>query len=168
MKTIHRAIIIVALTNSLGFAKTELTDVPREIISLDAGWRFHLGDLPHASNPACDDHDWRRVDVPHDYVVEGNFDSKAQPGVSVEWYKLHGFLPVQPAWYRKVISIPAAPKGRRLWIEFDGVFSNSRYWLNGREIASQPSGYSRSRFDITDAANCGGEKYSGGSSGSAL
>ena len=157
MKTIHRAIIMVALTNSLGFAKTELTDVPREIISLDAGWRFHLGDLPHASNPACDDHDWRRVDVPHDYVVEGNFDSKAQPGVSVEWYKLHGFLPVQPAWYRKVISIPAAAKGRRLWIEFDGVFSNSRYWLNGREIASQPSGYSRSRFDITDAANCGGE-----------
>ena len=148
---------MLALASNLGFAQTELTDAPRAIVSLDADWRFHLGDMTNAIRPAYDDHAWRRVDVPHDYVVEGAFDPKAQPDVSVEWYKLHGFLPVQPAWYRKVVSIPAAAKGRRLWIEFDGVFSNSRYWLNGREIGSQYSGYSSSRFDITDAANCGGE-----------
>ena len=71
--------------------------------------------------------------------------------------ELHGFLPVQPAWYRRAVSIPASAKGLRLWIEFDGVFSNSRYWLNGRDIGSQYSGYSSSRFDITEAANFGGE-----------
>jgi beta-galactosidase len=157
MKVFRSAVIILALTGSLGFAKTKLAEAPREIVSLDADWRFHLGDITNAVNPAYNDHDWRCVDVPHDYVVEGTFDPKAQPGVSVEWYKLHGFLPVQPAWYRKVVSIPAAAKGRRLWIEFDGVFSDSRYWLNGREIGSQYSGYSSSRFDITAVANCGGE-----------
>jgi beta-galactosidase len=76
--------------------------------------------------------------------------------MDTSWYSLHGFLPVQPAVYRWTIPIPAEAKGKRLWLEFDGVFSNSRYWLNGRQIGSQYSGYTRSRFDITDAANCGG------------
>ncbi|MGD0904480.1 MAG: beta-galactosidase GalA [Terracidiphilus sp.] len=157
MKTIAPAITLFALAFGLGFVKAAQAAAPRETISLDAGWRFHPGDLTNAFNPASDDHDWRRVDVPHDYVIEGAFDPKAQPGVSVEWYKLYGFLPVQPAWYRRAVSIPASAKGLRLWIEFDGVFSNSRYWLNGRDIGSQYSGYSSSRFDITEAANFGGE-----------
>jgi beta-galactosidase len=157
LKTINLTIILLALAGSLGFAKPELADAPREIVSLDANWRFRLGDLTNAINPAYDDHDWRLVDVPHDYVVEGTFAPKAQPGVSVEWYKLHGFLPVQPAWYRRTLSIPAAAQGKRLWLEFDGVFNNSRYWLNGREIGNEYSGYSRFRFDITDAVKFGGK-----------
>ncbi len=164
MKTFIKLFVVMALLalagNNPAFAKTESTNAPRTIISLDAGWRFQLGDVTNAVNPAYDDHDWRRVDVPHDYVVEGAFEptnSKVQPGMSAEWYVLHGCLPVQPAWYRKVISIPAEAKGRRLWLEFDGVFSNSRYWLNGREIGSQYSGYSSSRFDITAAAKFGAE-----------
>jgi beta-galactosidase len=159
MKALKSAMILLALASSLGVAKAELTNAQRQIFSLDTDWRFYLGDINEAINPDYNDHDWRRVDVPHDYVVEGVFEPNAQLGakVSVEWYKLHGFLRVQPAWYRKAVSIPAAAKGRRLWVEFDGVFSNSRYWLNGREIGSQYSGYSSSRFDITDVANYGGE-----------
>ncbi|MFZ0825931.1 MAG: sugar-binding domain-containing protein [Verrucomicrobiia bacterium] len=163
MKALGSAIVLLALTGNPGFAKIELAESARAIVSLDADWRFHLGDVTNAVQPDYDDHAWRRVDVPHDYVVEGAFepraqlDVKASPDESIEWYKLHGFLPVQPAWYRKVVSIPAAAKGRRLWVEFDGVFSNSHYWLNGREIGRQYSGYSSSRFDITDVANCGGD-----------
>jgi beta-galactosidase len=163
MKVLKSAIILLALTSGFGVVKAELANVQRQIFSLDADWRFHLGDINNAINIDYDDRDWQGVDVPHDYVVEGAFDPNAQLGVksspkeSVEWYKLHGFLRVQPAWYRKAVSIPAAAKGRRLWVEFDGVFSNSRYWLNGREIGSQYSGYSSSRFDITDAANYGGK-----------
>lgn len=133
---------------------------PRQTVSLDSDWRFHLGDAAEAIAPDFDDHEWRRVEVPHDYVVEGIFNPTnpfVYPGMNPGWYSLHGFLPVQPAIYRKTISIPAGAKGKRLWLEFDGVFSNSRYWLNGREIGSQYSGYTSSRFDITDAAQCGGE-----------
>ena len=135
-------------------------DSPRQILSLDQGWRFHLGAAPDAIAPGYDDRDWRRVDVPHDYVVEGMFDPvnpSAYPGMNASWYSLHGFLPVQPAVYRKTISIPASATGQRLWLEFDGVFSNSHYWLNGREIGRQYSGYTRSRFDITGAADGSGK-----------
>ena len=160
MKFTNLAIFLSVLAGSLGFAKTDLADPPRQIVSLDADWRFHLGDITNAINPAYDDHDWRRVDVPHDYVVEGAFNPTnpfAQPGNRAGWYALHSSLPTPPAVYRKTISIPAAANGKRLWLEFDGVFSNSRYWLNGREIGSQYSGYSSSRFDITDAVKFGGK-----------
>jgi beta-galactosidase len=132
----------------------------RETMSLDRSWRFHLGDVADAVAAGYDDRDWRTVDVPHDYAVEGEFTQKnpfVYPGMNTSWYALHGFLPIQPAVYRKTLDIPANAKGKRLWLEFDGVFSNSRYWLNGREIGSQYSGYTRSRFDVTEAADFGGQ-----------
>ncbi|HEX9046462.1 MAG TPA: hypothetical protein VF988_05495, partial [Verrucomicrobiae bacterium] len=135
---------------------------PRLVQSLDENWRFHLGTETNAVAPGYDDSAWRVVDVPHDYVIEGTFQpTNPFPQVTVgrdkNWYPLHGFLPVQPAVYRKSLEIPASAKGKNLWLEFDGVFSNSRYWLNGREIGSQYSGYTRSRFQISDAANFGGK-----------
>ena len=149
------------------------TTAPREIVSLDSDWRFQLGvdtDAKLATtledwhrqqdtpvNPSFDDHSWQRVDVPHDYVIEGAFDAKVDKGTDPEWYKHHGYHPLKSAWYRKSISIPSAAKGRKIWLEFDGVFSNSRYWLNGRELGSQYSGYSSFRFDITDTVKYGEE-----------
>lgn len=138
------------------------SESPRVTQSLDENWRFHLGEAPDATNTRFDDHDWRRVDVPHDYVVEGKFTETnpfpaADPTPNKRWFSLHGFLPVQPAVYHKALDLPAEVKGKRLWLEFDGVFSNSHYWLNGQEIGSQYSGYTRSRFDITAAAHPGGE-----------
>jgi beta-galactosidase len=146
---------------------------PREIISLDRDWKFKLGvavDFKLAStvedwnrqpdtpvNPVFDDHAWRHVDVPHDYVIEGAFDPKVDKGTDSEWYKNHAYHPLKSAWYRKAITIPSTAKGRKIWIEFDGVFSNSLYWLNGRKLGSQYSGYSSFRFDITDKVKYGGD-----------
>jgi hypothetical protein len=50
--------------------------------------------------------------VPHDYVIEGAFDTKVDKGVDPEWYKHHGYRPLKSAWYRKAILIPNAAKGR--------------------------------------------------------
>jgi hypothetical protein len=50
-------------------------DLSREMTSLDQDGRFRLGDVSNAIAPDHGDQEWRRVDVPHDYVVEGVFDS---------------------------------------------------------------------------------------------
>ena len=136
----------------------------REVVSLDFDWRFHRGDIPTALtenaggdailadsplSAAYDDSAWRKVDVPHDYIVEGTFDSKADTS--------HGSLPVEPAWYRKTIAIRASAQGRRLWLEFDGVYRDSRMWLNGRFLGRHASGYTSFRYDITDVATCGAD-----------
>lgn len=157
LRLLRRAILAVACT-ATGLS-VFATGAPRVALSLDRDWRFHLGAAPEAVAPGYDDSAWRRVDVPHDYVVEGAFSEQnpiANPANDPNWYWLHGFLPVQPAVYRKTLDLPAASKGQRLWLEFDGVFSNSRYLLNGKAIGAQYSGYTRSRFDVTEAAICGG------------
>ena len=135
---------------------------PREITVLDFDWRFHRGDLSAewtentavdiiaVDSPLCpayDDSAWRKVDVPHDYIVEGAFDPKADVR--------HGSLPVEPGWYRKIIVIPASAQGRRLWLEFDGMYRDSRMWLNGRFIGRHVSGYTSFRYDITEAVRPG-------------
>lgn len=131
----------------------------RSVIPMDDGWRFHIGDVPNAVDPAYDDHEWRNVDIPHDYVVEGAFSQTnpyVYPGMNTGWFVMHAFLPTQVAVYRKTFTMPQESAGKRMWLEFDGVFSNSRFWLNGMEIGSLYSGYTRFRIDITDSVNLDG------------
>jgi len=87
------------------------------------------------------DEDWRKVHLPHDYVVEGRFDKKTMDS--------HGYLPGAVGWYRKSFDIPFSDKGRDLWLDFDGAFRDSRVYLNGRLLGSHKSGYTPFRFDIT-------------------
>ncbi len=150
-----------ALVFFLAVSVASVFAAPRQIISLDSDWRFHLGDLPgvilSTNQPhsipadllssAYDDSSWRRLNIPHDYVVEGTFDSKAE--------NQHACLPVEPAWYRKTISIPASDQGRRLWLEFDGVYRDSQMWLNGHFLGRHPSGYTSFRYDISEIAKPG-------------
>jgi beta-galactosidase len=125
----------------------------RQVIPMDEGWRFHLGDVPNSVAPEYDDEGWRVVDVPHDYVVEGSFSQinpYVYPGMNTGWYTMHAFLPVQPAVYRRTFELPAGSEGKRVWLELDGVCSNSRYWVNGMDVGSEYGPYNRIRFDITD------------------
>ncbi len=148
---------------TLAASVTGLSATPRQITSLDFDWRFHHGDIsgvllgdstnanlspaPDFLSAAYNDSSWPRVNVPHDYIVEGTFDAKAD--------EAHGYLPVEPAWYRRTIWIPAADQGRRLWLEFDGVYRDSQMWLNGHFLGRHPSGYTSFCYDISDAAKPG-------------
>jgi beta-galactosidase len=97
------------------------------------------------------------VDLPHDWAVELPFvDSRA--------VNAHGAKPLGRAypetsigWYRKVFDIPSSDLGRRLSVEFDGVFRNAIVAINGHFIAHNMSGYAPFRFDISDYANYGGK-----------
>jgi beta-galactosidase len=163
MTTTHSRFLLcafISIQSLYSLHAAPAAESPRAVHSLNEGWRFHLGALPDAKAPGFDDKGWRLVDVPHDYVIEGTFvqeDPTVNKGGKKDWFWCHAFLPVQPAVYRKELSIPASAKGKSLWLEFDGVFNNSRYWLNGKEVYTQYSGYTRARFDITKAANAGGK-----------
>jgi beta-galactosidase len=155
--------VVVLFCGALAASAGGVSAAPRQITSLDFDWRFHRGDIPgvlpgHSTNgnlspapeflsPAYDDSSWQRVNVPHDYIVEGAFDPKAD--------EAHGYLPVEPGWYRKTISIPAADPGRRLWLEFDGVYRDSQMWLNGHFLGRHASGYTSFCYDISDVAKPG-------------
>ncbi len=95
-------------------------------------------------SPAYDDGGWVSIDVPHDYVVEGPITNSGPDG-----------YPRDAGWYRRSFTIPASTPNRRVWLEFDGVYRMSRFWLNGREIGIHPSGYAHARFDVTDGVKPG-------------
>jgi beta-galactosidase len=105
--------------------------------------------LPREAAPGFDDSAWRTVHLPHDYVVEGKFDPKADTS--------HGSLPTPPAWYRKSFRLPKSYRGKSVWIDFDGVFRNSTVWLNGQRLGTHPSGYIGFRYDIGAVARFGEE-----------
>ncbi len=116
----------------------------RKTTSFDADWRFIKGDAQNAETTAFDDSPWRKLDVPHDWSIEGPFDAK-NPSSGAG-----GFLPSGVAWYRKHFSVPAADSGGRVFIEFDGVMGISDVWINGVHLGQRPSGYISFGYDLTD------------------
>ena len=164
------ALFRFALTAAMIFAAslTFAADSPRERLSLDFGWKFHLGDdwgtgekLDKAgvcagpANASFPDMVWRTINLPHDWAIELPFDAAAD--------RSHGYKPIgfgyatnNVGWYRRAFTLSAADRGKRLWIEFDGVYRDSRIFLNGYRIAHHEGGYGGFRCDITDVANCHG------------
>jgi beta-galactosidase len=114
-----------------------------ERLLIDPGWQFHPGDVPAASQPAFDDHGWRTVNLPHDWSIEGTVDPAAPAGGG------DGFFPTGIGWYRRSFAAPAAWHGRRVLIEFEGVYMNAEVWLNGQSLGGHPYGYTSFFLDLT-------------------
>ncbi len=115
---------------------------PREVISLDSGWRFWLGDDPAAKQPDFDDTKWRQVDLPHDWTIESPVNPPPN-GESNGGYFSHGI-----AWYRKNFAFSDSTK--KVVVEFDGVYMNSDVWINGQFLGRKPYGFNGFRYDISD------------------
>jgi len=115
----------------------------RERILLDAGWRFHPGDVPAASQPAYDDADWCPVALPHDWSIEGTVDPNA-PGTGSD-----GFFPTGIGWYRHSFVAPPSWRGQRITIEFEGVYEKAEVWINGQSLGVHPYGYTSFCYDLT-------------------
>jgi beta-galactosidase len=167
---------VQALADASGALATVNAASSRERLLLDRNWRFHLGrdadpafgfepnggggyakagSLFASSARNFDDSGWRAVDLPHDWAIELPF--VADPRLTNWGFKpLHRDYPESSVgWYRKVFSLAASDSGRRLTIEFDGVFRDCTVALNGYLLGRNLSGYAPFRFDITDVANIG-------------
>ncbi len=120
----------------------------RTVVDLNHDWRFSRGDFSGAALPAFDDGGWRRVDLPHDWSVEGPF--------SAEYGSGNGYAPGGFAWYRKYFRIDAVHQGREVFIEFDGIYDHSEVWINGHFIGGRPYGYSSFECDLTPHVRFGG------------
>ena len=108
---------------------------------LNTGWRFIKEDVKNAQAVDFDDSGWRKLNLPHDWAIEGPFTKE----VSFRG----GYLPYPGVgWYRKTFTIASDAKCVR--VEFDGVMRDARVWLNGQYIGGWPYGYSSFSFDLTE------------------
>jgi beta-galactosidase len=154
------------------------TSALRERSLLDFGWRFHFGHANDAakdfglgsgrsggfqktggflapSSLAFDDHDWKTVDLPHDWAIGLPF--KNDPALTSKGsYPLGRDYPeTSVGWYRRVFELPASDTGRRISVEFDGAYRETMVVFNGFYIGQHSGGYDPFSFDVTDFASPG-------------
>ncbi|HUE82636.1 MAG TPA: glycoside hydrolase family 2 TIM barrel-domain containing protein, partial [Pyrinomonadaceae bacterium] len=124
----------------------------RVITSFDNDWLFLKSDATGAEKPAFDDALWRRLDVPHDWSIEGPFAENNPTG------KGGGFLPAGIGWYRKHFKLPASYANQKVFVEFEGVMANSDVWINGAHLGKRPYGYVSFRYELTKHLNFGDDQ----------
>ncbi len=177
-RTVKTLLVIVC---TLLFAPFLSAQTLRERILLDEDWQFAFGNASspekdfgcgteyfnyltkaasiHNAGPYSEKFDasgWKRINLPHDWVVDLPFDGKASHS---HGYKTVGYLYPETSvgWYRKTFTIPQDDLGRHITVRFDGIFRDARIWVNGFYLGHEPSGYATQEYDITDYLNYGGE-----------
>jgi beta-galactosidase len=126
------------------------------------------GAFPPVTRANFDDSQWRAIDLPHEWAVELPFEKGPvvldRDGKPTGHYELpdHGAKPIgrdfpetSIGWYRRVFDIPATDEGKRISVEFDGVFRHAMVMFNGHYIGEEFSGYAPFRFNLTDFVNYG-------------
>eukprot|EP01084_Bolivina_argentea_P085810 155103_1 len=94
------------------------------------------------SNPNYNDSNWKHINIPHDYIVYNTFSPLAEES--------HGYLPTNISWYRKYFNLDTKWINKSIWLEFDGVYRDSHFYLNGVYLGNHQSGYTAFRFYITN------------------
>jgi beta-galactosidase len=132
-------IVIQILTSNIRAAGIEV----RQHLLMDLNWKFIQSDVKGAEASGFNDTDWRILNLPHDWSIEGEFKQDAitkGPG---------GYLPTGIGWYRKYFTLSSVGKDQQFRIEFDGVYMNSDVWINGQHLGKHPYGYTSFYYDLT-------------------
>ncbi|MDD4970333.1 MAG: glycoside hydrolase family 2 TIM barrel-domain containing protein [Paludibacter sp.] len=118
-------------------------------IRFNDNWKFHLGEVTGANNSAFNDAAWRQLSLPHDWSIEFPFNKSSAAGGG------GGYLDGGIGWYRKSFALPQYYSGKRITIQFEGVYMNSTVWINGHLLGTRPYGYSTFEYDLTPYINTG-------------
>ncbi len=122
---------------------------PREILNFGNNWRFSLGEQKNAECTTFIDSLWRTVDLPHDWSIEGHFNSDHPESLG------GSALAYGIGWYRKTFLLTESDSSRLIFIDFDGIYRNSDVWINGHHLGFRPNGFVSFRYELTPYLNFG-------------
>lgn len=123
---------------------------PRNATLLNFDWKFRPGDFNANAPTAVPDESWQMVQLPHDASICGPFTRDGSDGAN-------GWRPRGAGLYQKRFTIPKAARGKKVLVEFQGVYRDAKVWLNGHELAEQLNGYLGFEVDLTPRVVFGGE-----------
>ncbi|MBL7701991.1 MAG: glycosyl hydrolase 53 family protein [Ferruginibacter sp.] len=157
------------------------TSAQRKKINFDDDWRFAFGNANDpakdfnysiatifsktgaaqktAIDPKFNDSGWRKLSLPHDWAVELPFANSKSFDVQSHGYKPVGgdYPETSIGWYRKKFIVDRTDSGQRFQIQFDGVFRDAGFWINGFYLGNNKSGYVGTSYDISNYLNYGKE-----------
>src|ERR1022692_3090819 len=116
----------------------------RLVLPMNRNWRFSRTAKPEARMKDFDDSAFDRVVVPHTTtrLPWHSFDDKEYEFVSV---------------YRRHFKVPAGARGRRVFVDFEGVMTASTVWLNGTKLGEYKGGFTPFSFELTQHVDWVGE-----------
>lgn len=115
----------------------------RMILQTNRGWRYSPSSLPEFHKPEFDDSKFVKVNLPHTNIM-------------LPW---HGFNDKDYEFistYRRRVNVPAAAKGKRVFVDFEGATTASTVWFNGHRLGEYRGGYTPFSFEVTDHVNASG------------
>ena len=115
----------------------------RSKLRIDEVWKVQTGNVPGAQATAFDDTTWTTTNVPHDMSITLVSKNDSDPGAI--------------GWYRKHFTLPPGFAGKKVVVQFDGVYHDSKVYLNGTEVGSQRFGYVSFCCDLTPYLNATGD-----------
>ncbi|MCF4100237.1 DUF4982 domain-containing protein [Gillisia sp. M10.2A] len=145
--TLNKALLFSLLFSvfySCNLSWSQSADDVRKI-SFDKNWQFFLGD----SLSAVQSENWRILNLPHDWSIEGEFNKDNPAGLG------GGYLPGGLGWYKKKFTVEDTSK--MTFIQFDGVYMDSEVWVNGNYLGKRPNGYISFEYDLTPYLKIGRE-----------
>lgn len=120
--------------------------------SFDHDWRFQLGHKPDGMWKPVDDSTWQVIDLPHDWSMDLRRGPEEPSGAS------GGYFPNGVGWYQKSFAAPEEWRGKKVVLEFEGVYMNADIWLNGHFLTRHPYGYTSFHVDLTPYIEFGSEQ----------
>jgi len=118
-------------------------------VGFNDGWRFHHGEASGAESPEFDDSQWRRLSLPHDWAIEGDFSIDNPSGTG------GGALPGGTGWYRKTFDVSADDLEKQIYVDFDGVYMNATVYINGHRLGTRPYGYASFSYGLSPWLHAG-------------
>jgi beta-galactosidase len=147
----RRGLVVALAVGMMGAGVQTAPSQGRQVTELESGWHFTKADAPGAEAAGFDDASWQTVSVPQDWAIAQSFDKDSKTGGA------GAFLPGGVSWYRRHLQIAGVDRGKRIFVEFDGVMAHSQVWLNGHLLGERPSGYVSFGYELTPFVNFGGD-----------
>jgi len=147
MKNINYSLLfLLSMALLPGLLKAQDTGKPA---LFNAAWGFHKGDISTGISGIASETQWKTVDLPHDWSIEGPF--------SDEWASATGYLPGGIGWYKKSFAGNSNWQGKQVYIYFDGVYKNSEVWINGHSLGKRPNGFIPFQYELSKYLNLKGK-----------
>src|SRR5215510_9768506 len=114
------------------------------IYPLNHNWLYREPAQPNATAAAFNDAGFKRVTIPHTnkLLPWHGFDDKEYEFVSV---------------YRRHFRLPVEMKDRRVFVDFGGVMTAAKVWINGEQLGEYRGGYTPFSFELTPHLNWRGD-----------
>lgn len=113
----------------------------REKYNFNSQWLLHIGDTEGVEKPTFTDKDWKPITLPRAFNEDEAFKVNIKDMTDTI------------AWYRKHFRLPKTAKGKKVFIEFEGVRQGADFYLNGKHIGLHENGVMATGFDLTPYIN---------------